>query len=62
MYTNLKVLKDCVLMGKCVSKNHHLHIRELADSSAYIAISDDFEYFHHDEVRLDLFMGIWCIL
>jgi hypothetical protein len=37
-------------MGKCVSKDHHIRIDELVDSSTYIAITDDFEYFHHEEV------------
>lgn len=35
-------------MGKCVSKDQHLqHIREI-DERAYIAISDEFEYYHYE--------------
>lgn len=41
-------------MGKCVSKDHHIRIKELADSSTYIAITDEFEYFHHEKVSAKL--------
>lgn len=38
-------------MGKCVSKDQHLRIREI-DERAYIALSDEFEYYHY-EVSVD---------
>lgn len=36
-------------MGKCVSKNQQLHIKAIGETS-YIAISDEFEYYHNNEV------------
>lgn len=39
-------------MGKCVSKNQQLHIREI-DERAYVAISDEFDYYRYEnEVRI----------
>ncbi|CAO1340147.1 unnamed protein product [Diamesa serratosioi] len=35
-------------MGKCVSKDHQLHIKAIGETS-YIAISDEFEYYHNNE-------------
>lgn len=41
-------LTQLALMGKCVSKDQHLQqIREI-DERAYIAISDEFEYYHYE--------------
>ena len=39
-------------MGKCISKEFHqpLHIRELSESTPYIAINDEFLYYYDDEV------------
>lgn len=38
-------------MGKCVSKDQHLQIREI-DERSYVAISDEFHYYRYqDEVR-----------
>lgn len=34
-------------MGKCVSKDQHLEIREI-DERAYIAISNEFEYYRYE--------------
>lgn len=40
-------------MGKCVSKDQHLQIREI-DERAYIALSDGFDYYGREyEVRTD---------
>ena len=36
-------------MGKCVSKDQQLHIKAIGGTS-YIAISDEFEYYHNNEV------------
>lgn len=36
-------------MGKCISKDQQLKIREI-DERSYIAITDEFEYYHYDEV------------
>jgi hypothetical protein len=43
-------------MGKCVSKDQHLKLREI-DERSYVAISDEFEYYDYhyggnDEVSL----------
>ena len=38
-------------MGKCVSKDHQLHIKAIGETS-YIAISDEFEYYHNNEVGI----------
>jgi hypothetical protein len=35
-------------MGKCVSKDQQLKIREI-DERSYIAITDDFEYYQYDD-------------
>lgn len=34
-------------MGKCISKDQQLKIREI-DERSYIAITDEFEYFHYE--------------
>ena len=34
-------------MGKCVSKDQQLKIREI-DERSYIAITDEFEYYQYD--------------
>lgn len=36
-----------LLMGKCVSKDQQLKIREI-DERSYIAITDEFEYYQYD--------------
>lgn len=36
-------------MGKCISKDQQLKIREI-DERSYIAITDEFEYYHYEEV------------
>ena len=35
-------------MGKCISKDQQIKIREI-DERAYIAISNDFEYYRYED-------------
>lgn len=47
-------------MGKCISKEFQqpLHIRELAESTPYIATDDEYQYYYDDEVGFTLFPPI----
>lgn len=44
-------------MGKCVSKDQQLKIREI-DERSYIAITDDFEYYQYDDDSEDYYYGV----
>lgn len=50
-------------MGKCVSKNNQVKIREI-DERSYIAITDDFEYYQYDgddDASDDYYYGVSII-
>jgi hypothetical protein len=48
-------------MGKCVSKDQQLKIREI-DERSYIAITDDFEYYQYDDDSEDYYYGVSVIM